>query len=1700
MKKILKHILPLLLIVLIAACNGDNKGVSELAKTDNSNQIVGGGTFFPNVNGHDDHCQRTDGGDCEEPIDMADIVVIGTTQLEFGLNETDYVECITVANPGSLSFSAEIDKPNTDYYATTGNYQFAIKTSSGAYSQDRVEGTGDIEICYLREEVREHRGQIKIAYNIYSESSAYAYMMVVSGQTMPKVFSIHNPTPMEIIDERSGHNDGRDDEEGDFLKNSSGTVNLDLVDIFENGHDTEILINSAGVKYRTGFDASGNFNKTIGLPQSQGVYNVSFSLKNKKGQTIQKDIPVVVAGKPSLDLELRDIAGNMVDSTLPTNAANLILGFKVSNLPSSGSSETEMPVTIKNIQLNGSSFSSSKDIHYDAEASWCLNDEDQDYAGFDPALTYCLSLDLFEDLQMGVNTITATAANALGETTSELHFIVSKNQPQITLYSPKEQQLFDPSTNTLTIKGFVRNFAPVDVSALNSIPAIANESDAGSYCQPSSNDDSSCPASSIKLWINTSTSDKNFPIYIYPQTNYYTDGVSDNNSNLQEGEVTTGNCDETTTEEILFDGDTDNTEHKSDGSIVTTLTDEDGNITTYTTDVDGNITITHPDGTVEETVSVTEEDHLSNNIQVSDNGNVSSEIYNKTTDVTVSTSTNPRTGQITQTTHQRLCNIPQGRFNLTFTLPNSEHHGELNLYTNIIQMQAENIKGHRTIDVRTFALGHTNPHELKSSGSHPSIKDLYTGQMGSINMDCPETGEACVIRSPVMLNLSEGLVKDCSSRDDDCDPNDPGHNVVRAVEYILNKNLSFADLANGWPHPENSFNQEDLLADFKRRYKEETDRRYTFDDFANVDRSWQKKLIWHLIHQQNMAQKFLGLRYLRAYRMLHDDMPIGQCSITDAPETCFFENEGNQFDSRYGFAVAKDACDEEITTSFLPLSDFKDVAEAYTGVTSTIDYEAEMPTIATGMNGEFNDFVQGRWKVDSLNLKNNGYVDADLCLIPKDAEIDSCADDISNARTPAFWGHFVAYDLIKGGLLQGVEIDDATMPLIWSVGKVRLKLENIIQIKKTTIRGGSDWTNKIDINLSPTKPEPVDVNIVDMEHNHRVNSIIIEPFGNCDGYYKDLYNEHRSRLRRQGYNIPAYNRADHLPFGCNPNYSNRQANFPFILDRTSTTGQDLYNKLNGSTMLLEVVWQGVTDTFKKIVGCMDKELVNPIINPKVFKYPDWVWKEDPDAITTTFDWEGYLFEAVVNHADLDVYHGGITARLPLKVGAEDVETTTTGVQDFEGMENIMIAGRFGHLMRSKDESNLGTDYPLTSADPQKEAFAGISLNIEEVLNGALYTIFKKGPMSLLDTFDVNEMEPEGGFKVGVDKVIMGRFDICNLANLIDTSFQPNFFFTSVQSLFDSDVLHFDLILDPNYPPTISMGEADGTNKSTELKIALTNVQIAVKNMYVSRDAESGELINEGKVFDNPKDNPEVFRLRLDAVLSAKTIYHKSQRKFLLFIEGYEKQNIHLSIVPGHGGPTYDDVNVVTDTLTAVVQALLDKVSKDFDPDVNTEDYTASITFTDNLTNTAQGQFSAVGLNDLEIEFNVDASENEECGDDVPLYYNEFINGTTWDQEDPNDDDADDEEDDSDTTNGIDGTQSRYNNSEIGSDFYCDAISRTWERNDDGEREEIENIILESLCDFGIEDVIIKPDVQFDNTNGYLHLSTEVEVKTYEWAK
>jgi len=564
LKPLKNHIITLLIVLItisLTGCAGDNKGVDASEIVDGSVNTGDGGLVSPNTSGSTDVCEENDEGECDESTNNTEATTLSTTNLDFGIYPLNEVGCQELTIPGGQSYEVEIDKSGTDAVADT--YQFVILDASGNYSQSRVEGSGAVTFCYLRGEIGSHKGQFKLVLNANSSSSAHAYVITASGETLDALFTITSPTAGQII--HVNQNDGVDNTEGDYLLKVSGSVNMNLVSIFENGQDTDILIDADGVKYKTSFDGSGNFAETIGLPKTQGVYNIKFSIESIKDSTLSKSVSVVVAGTPNLEVEVRDSSGNKIDVADPTDTPNLVVGLKVTNLDSSGSDESEMPVTLFDITFNGQTLADEQVIWYDADTSRCVDEDDEDFAGFNTTLTYCISLKDITVVQSGINTISAKAKNSLGETSDQLEFILDYDKPRITISSPVQNELKDPNISTITISGTVKNFAPLIVSVddndSDNIPRPQGN-DVGSYCQPQSDDDTTCPESSIKLWFNVSPSDDNPPIYIYPEysDSYSSDNtINENNENISDDDESRGHCQTTTTTKIILDGDKANT-------------------------------------------------------------------------------------------------------------------------------------------------------------------------------------------------------------------------------------------------------------------------------------------------------------------------------------------------------------------------------------------------------------------------------------------------------------------------------------------------------------------------------------------------------------------------------------------------------------------------------------------------------------------------------------------------------------------------------------------------------------------------------------------------------------------------------------------------------------------------------------------------------------------------------------------------------------------------------------------------------------------------------------------------------------------------------------------------------------------------------------------------------------------------------------
>lgn len=1695
----------------VSCSPSDNQSISLAETPDNDSSVSDGGTYNPSESGSTNTCDVDDEGDCVDEAIFSGTVTISVDQIDFGMNEMSAVECESITIPAGFTYAAEIDTGNTssvEGVADDGSalYQFALQDSNGDVSQERVEGSGEVTICYLRSAEGTHTGQIKLVLNADETStSAYAYVIKTQGQTLETFFTIASPIEGQIFDAREGHNAGIDTAEGDYLMDVSGSVNLDLVSILASGMTTDIIVDASGYKTKLSFDDDGNFSNAsptvvnIGVPKTPGIYAITFSAETTKDDPIEKIVNVVVADDPEFEIEVRDASGVDVATAAPTDTPDLIVGLKVSNLDVSGSnasgeeisesSQTALPVTLSDITLtepNGNVVSLSDDqiIWYDDERSWCYATDDDgepsDFSGFDVNTTYCIKLAGITELKKGLNRIDAKATNDLGEKTAYFDLIVDNDKPIITISSPQENELLEPGLTQITLVGTVQNFEPF--TDTSQIPA-ARDGDTGSYCQPDSATSEICPESSLQLWFNRSKVDADtyYPITIYPQLSdsYTTSTVSAVNDGIYE--ATPEQCRDETETETVFDGDATNTTQGSDGSVTTTVTADDGTVTTYTTAADGTVTISSSDGSEPTTVEVANDDD--------------------TTDTMTTVSTDSDSGAITQTTTQRICNATTGTFSITLDLPSDGHHAKLNLYSNVLHFEAASVAGHRSIKVVSFQTGHTEEKQkrVSSSGSKQSLSGTLTaGTLGNIIANCDVDLEACVERAPLMLNLSEGIFNRDTSE---------GKKVVIVLENFLNENVHFTDVANGWPLPENDDGETDMFANFRSQYKEEFGSEEDFEWFTDLDDEHQQKFIQQGLHTASMAQKNLSLINYKIYKTLK-----GDCDINKVDTTCFFERYG---DPQEEYNVAADMCGESITTAFVPLRDLKYINEAASGVTNTIPFEGEWPLIA-GTDINFNDFMEGKWHVDSINIKDEGYIDLDICLIPSDIEVEKCSDDVSDANTPAFWGSFTSYNLVKGGLLGNDGLDDDTFPLLWSIGKIHLRLENVLAIRKKEFDGS--WTNYIDLIDENIINENLDV--TDLESNAEINTISIEPFEHCDDYYEDSYNSYRDKYLEEGVEIPEYNRDTHLPFGCFPaSEGGKLANYPFILDRTSTQGDTIYrNPLvdNGNnTLILSTIWQGVVYTFKKLTQCTDTEMVNPLINEEAFPYP--VWVSEQDKINTSFEWEDINIELFIDQSDLEVTNGGITARLPLSVGVDGVSRMnlrnfsnlfmTNGLSGSDSGTasdgDTEYANISGHLVRSEEQENLG-EYPLQApiADRDEMPFLGVSINVEELANAATYLMYKKGPLSLLETFGVEDVEVNNNWSIGVDKVILSEFDICSFAGALSSDFPPGLLFTSIQSQFDSPFLHLDVELDKNYPLTVALSpiedemgdDVTGTTQSqaAELQLGINNLQIVVKELLTNDDTAD---TNDYKIADEEK-----LRVRMDGVISLKVVYYPAERRFNIFLEGLDKQNIHLSVPEGHGGPNYDDVNVVSD-LMGLVGTVFANLQKDF-----TWASDGQATMTVVLDGDDSGAISLTSLQNATLTMAEGAAGVGSCDGKVYTYSSEATSGKFGsisitpatdilqameiDVVKPENEENDDD-DSGPLSSPTQQVGSIIVDGEVGGIFLDECTLL-------GNVKGGDNPIQEALCDVGIKDVMLTPTIIFDTDNGYLHVSAELAITLMQW--
>ncbi len=991
-------------------------------------------------------------------------------------------------------------------------------------------------------------------------------------------------------------------------------------------------------------------------------------------------------------------------------------------------------------------------------------------------------------------------------------------------------------------------------------------------------------------------------------------------------------------------------------------------------------------------------------------------------------------------------NIRKASFSLDLNFTGDANgYNKLTLYTNLIYIQVEDSKSHVAYKTRSFQIGSLNESTIKtsSSGATPKLSltgDLTSGQLGEISQL-----DGSTIRTPLMLNVTEATVQDPK--------------IIAVVEKILNDNVKFADVVQGGvlPGDEDGDNVEDQgeNIDFEAEFDYDEG-----DNFYDLDYETQKKWIWQNLHA-SMPQKVRALSRYRTLLALRDEADPGNL------ENVFFKDECGQSDPNdfeTGWNVACDSCGNKLSTALVTYNTLQYI---YEGILEdeTITNQRVWPT-ALGNSVDADDTVQGKWKIGSLNLKNDGYIDADVCIVGEGDVVEGC-DDVAdnNHHEPAFWGHVAAIGLIEKGIT-GLE-NDPVLPLIWNVGKVRITFKNVLQIKKEKL-SDSTYTNKFIIHEDK---------IID----GLSGSIQLEPYLECAEYYDEKF----------GKETPD-------PVGCIKTDEGYKGEiYPVIIDRTALQGAEAYYHMSeegNNLFLLDILYSELLKTFKGMVSCMDDELVNPLINPAVFEYPAWVSEDvkvdelslaldstdDGMSVTLKEDAEDpqFYFTPNLTEADIVIEDGGLSLKLPMTLGAGDVSTlrlfSLLGSSGADTRAN-------GYMYRDPSaESAEALESLANISKVEDEPYLGLSLGLEEVGNSALHVLFRKGLKSVLELVSqdlVDDLNMQSNYTIGIDKVILGNFGLCGqlAGGLASTDLAVQTFFPYISTFFgDHIATHWDITLDKNSPPTLALLPIEGDDKAVMLQLGLSNVQIDVKSLkeHTETDPPTYEILNS------------VVKLRLDGLIRIVLYYNndpssEDSKILKVYILPFDETPFYVSVI--NRGYTYDDSEVIGQLTDQILDAAFDIAAKSYE-----------------LGGVADGSIeiplpnSAVGFDSMEVVNNIRQEANDECTEgEEPQYYSETSEATKDGDENDDEGGKDGESSSSHPSLSLENIKISTPPSEI---FPLDGPCFILNVKPD-------NDIEEALCDVGIQDIQFGegyPDIIFDSDNGYLHFSTKLLMEIYDW--
>lgn len=1013
-------------------------------------------------------------------------------------------------------------------------------------------------------------------------------------------------------------------------------------------------------------------------------------------------------------------------------------------------------------------------------------------------------------------------------------------------------------------------------------------------------------------------------------------------------------------------------------------------------------------------------------------------------------------------------NIKKASFTIDLT---KDYADKLRRYTNLIQLTAENYSGHKAIKVVSFQRGQFKKAKI-GTADESGLGNLISGKLGEITANKGKTK-----RSPVMLNISEGSLEN--------------EQLIAVIEHLANENLHFEDIIQGYIPEEKSGDIPDG------------------NDEGDIDPDKDIKPNSHLSGVAKiMAWKNNNFQNFNPHQTDNacDYNTQGTCAAILFPKNLddprlFGKNLKNEpFWSPVVFGKRN-------TKKELLDMNGKIIPTKKNGWPVDPD---DISDIAPDYN--FYDIEQGPITVDKINLDHES-VTAHLTI-------------------HGFSGHAFAFAVCEYGALSFPPV----MPIVFNIKELKLRLDDI-QIKKIQLdANGHEYVLEDKVG---EHGEPIPENRP-CTNNNCTNKLIIDPNNiKLAGPIEEqgIYMSASKECKDTDVGAIYTEKAEFEPFGCNlhPDFvAEGHQKYNWVL--METRNELDYLAIAPGPSLIVQLQEVLRNTIKDQIWCdMPKTLVNPIIDPVAFTYPEWFPEEKRTtdltlAVAKDTEKDEVVFglledlkpheKAVftlkpdIKNADLLIEDGGIKAKLPLEVGANNLPLDK-------------FSNNPGHMYRDPEDADF-EDVAPRAVDPDKLALS-TSLNIEEVLHSALSILLKKDLRETLDLFDVDELTyptgytPAGdpAFTIGLDKVIFGRFDICgSISKLLGTELSPALLFTDIKNMFaDSDgSTHWDINIDPNQPPTILLEENSGTASMDEaiLALGLSNIQVNIRDFVPSKTDN-----NKYKIEDN------VVTLRLDGLLRIKVAYSKETRLISLFILPLSEQVIYLSVLDA--GFSYNHEDVIKTLWQTLIVAAIGKLSSVGSPSFSIllpeklSDFDSSCTVKttfdqevglplvktnqcdDDSDNDSKEELEkSPAFNGLVIFNHTSLSENEKCESDAdkPKYANHslVIPGINTPLADPTE-----HLQLPDQTGPVNWLDLAKLNPQLANALE-EILGPVENDNKDDDKDEPrtvcleenegDNDILESFYDVGIKEITFaqdNPELELDVKNGYIHLSTELNL-------